>query len=527
MDDATFSQLEERVLLLVPTPKDAQSTCQILRTVGLTGFACRSLPEVCHEATKGAGAALLTEESIVSDFTGCLRELLTRQPNWSDLPLVVLVRGGLDPRTDFSELRSVGRMTLVQRPVQIAGLLTTLEAAIRDRRRQYVLRDYLAERDRAEEQLRDADRRKDEFLAMLAHELRNPLAAVRTATTLMRGGNLGADEQQWMLQVLDRQVTQLNRLIDDLLDVSRVTRGKIKLKIARVAVQEIVDRAVQVVQPLLDNFQHRLELEGPLDRETLWLDADPSRLEQVVVNLLTNAAKYTPPRGHLRLSYSRDDHGQLCLSVRDNGVGIAPEMLQRIFDMFTQVRHSLDRSEGGLGIGLTVVQRLVQMHGGTVEAHSDGEGHGSEFIVCLPLADPPHVAPTSEYRVRAPRPGQRVLVVDDNRDSAATLAMLLRGAGYQTDLAYDGLAAIETAQRFQPHIALLDIGLPGIDGYGLASRLREEDATRHTLLVAVSGYGQPEDRRRSREAGFHHHLVKPVDPQELLDLIASESLRRA
>lgn len=515
--------LDEQILILVPTPKDAKSTCDVLRTVGLSGRICQSLVEVCHEAAKGAGAALLTEESIVGDRTGCLAAFLRSQPNWSDFPLVVLTRSGLDPRTSFSELRAIGRMTLVQRPVQIAGLLSTLEAAIRDRRRQYALRDYLIERDRVEETLRDADRRKDEFLAMLAHELRNPLAAVRTATTLLRGGKLGAEEQQWMLQVLDRQVTQLNRLIDDLLDVSRVTRGKIKLKRTRISVTEIVDRAVQVVHPLLENFRHKLSIHGPTDHETLWLDADPSRLEQVIVNLLTNAAKYTPPGGHLHLKYHREGQ-QLCLGVRDNGVGIAPDMLKRIFEMFTQVRHSLDRSEGGLGIGLTVVQRLVQMHGGTVEARSDGEGRGSEFIVCLPLSDAPHEATPSTPLPRAPVSGKRVLVVDDNRDSAATLALLLSGAGYTTDIAYDGLTALDAAAAFSPDIALLDIGLPGIDGYQLASRLRENPITRDTLLVAVSGYGQPEDRRRSRQAGFHHHLVKPVDPQQLLTLLADNEV---
>jgi signal transduction histidine kinase/ActR/RegA family two-component response regulator len=521
MLDAPTDKTDERILILVPTPKDAEATAQILEGAGLSGRICESLMEVCHLANKGAGAALLTEEAIAGDHGGCLAQFLRNQPKWSDFPLVVLTRGGLDPRTSFADLKAVGRMTLVPRPVQIAGLVSTLEAAVRDRRRQYALRDHLVERDHVEERLRDADRRKDEFLAMLAHELRNPLAAVRTATTLLRDGKLGEEERQWMLQVLDRQVTQLNRLIDDLLDVSRVTRGKIKLKKQRIAVTEIVDRAVQVVQPLLDSSRHQLQVQGPADGEVLWLDADPSRLEQVVVNLLTNAAKYTPAGGHLWLTYQRHDH-QLCLCVRDDGVGIADDMLKRIFEMFTQVRHSLDRSEGGLGIGLTVVQRLVQMHGGTVEARSEGEGRGSEFLVCLPLAEAPTEVAAIPVIARANNTDKRVLVVDDNRDSATTLALLLSRAGYQTDVAYDGLSALERAQAFHPDIALLDIGLPGIDGYELASRLRLDSTMADTLLVAVSGYGQPDDRRRSQEAGFHHHLVKPVDPQQLLELLATQ-----
>lgn len=509
---------EERILVLVPTHRDAETTSTILRDAGLETRVVKSLSELCAAAEEGAGAALLTEEALANDHEQCISNWLRNQPAWSDFPLVVLTRSGLDPRTSFDELKTIGRMTLVQRPVQIAGLVSTLDAAVRDRRRQYVLRDYLAERDRVEEALRDADRRKDEFLAMLAHELRNPLAAVRTATTLLGQGNLNDQEQQWMLQVLDRQVTQLNRLIDDLLDVSRVTRGKIELKKAIIPVSDVVERALEVARPMMSAAGHEVIVTGPPTGETLWIEADPARIEQVVVNLLNNAAKYTPAGGHVWLSYSREDDC-LRLAVRDDGLGIEPHMLAKIFEMFTQVRHSLDRSEGGLGIGLTVVQRLVQMHGGTVSAESDGVGQGSKFIVHLPLAmQPMHESPDNNSHAEY-HPSRRILIVDDNRDSASTLAILLRQAGYETAVAYDGLSGVRVAETFQPEVALLDIGLPGIDGYTLAQRLRSHEELKNTLLVAVSGYGQPDDRRRSQEAGFDHHLVKPINSEQLLQLI--------
>jgi signal transduction histidine kinase len=509
-------------LILVPTAKDAVATQRILQTAGLIGQVCESMIEIAREGGRGAGAALLTEESIANDRDGYLASFLRAQPKWSDFPLVVLTRAGLDPRTSFADLRAVGRMTLVQRPVQIASLVSTLEAAIRDRRRQYKLRDYLIERDTTEEELRDADRRKDEFLAMLAHELRNPLAAVNTATAVLRQDRLNADERRQMFEILGRQVAQLNRLIDDLLDVSRITRGKIELKRVPLKVSKLIEAAVAVVRPLVTAAGHQLVVDGPIE-DDLWILADPARMEQVVVNLLTNSTKYTPPGGKIELTFRREAE-QLCLQVRDNGLGISSDMLQSIFEVFTQVRHTLDRSEGGLGIGLTVVRRLVEMHGGTVEAHSDGVGHGSEFIVCLPLIEPPQEDDHRDELPHEQHAAKRVLIVDDNRDSAASLQVLLRTAGYRTAVAHDGLSAVDAAEEFQPAIALLDIGLPGIDGYELATRLQQKEEFKHRLLlVAVSGYGQPEDRKRSKAAGFHYHLVKPVDPQQLLQLIAAES----
>lgn len=513
---------EERILVLVPTNRDAQTTAAILHDAGLKTLIVKTLLELCEAAQAGAGAALLTEEALLNDRDQCVAQLLHKQPAWSDFPLVVLTRSGLDPRTSFDKLKRIGRMTLMQRPVHIAGLVSTLEAAVRDRRRQYALRDHLAERDCVEEALRDADRRKDEFLAMLAHELRNPLAAVRTATTLLGQGSLNDQEQEWMLQVLDRQVTQLNRLIDDLLDVSRVTRGKIELKKTIIRVSEVVERALEVARPLISAAGHEVVVTGPPTGEPLWIEADPARIEQVVVNLLNNAAKYTPAGGHIWLSYGREND-RLSLAIRDDGLGIEPHMLAKIFDMFTQVRHSLDRSEGGLGIGLTVVQRLVQMHDGSVSAESAGIGQGSKFIVELPLAAPPSFESPGDASPAVGHSSRRVLIVDDNRDSASTLAILLRHAGYETAIAYDGLSGVKVAQSFQPEVALLDIGLPGIDGYTLAQRLRSNQKLKHTLLVAVSGYGQPDDRRRSQEAGFDHHLVKPINSEHLLQLIHEAS----
>lgn len=369
--------------------------------------------------------------------------------------------------------------------------------------------------------IREADRRKDEFLAMLAHELRNPLAPISNAVEIMRLRGPGQAELDWARDVIARQVQHLVRLVDDLLDVSRITRGKIRLKLEPIDLAAVVSNAVETSRPLIEGRRHRFVVDMPA--EAIWVKADPARLAQVLANLLNNAAKYTEEGGSIRISVARDG-GQAVVRVRDSGVGIPPEMLAGIFDLFTQVDRSLDRSQGGLGIGLTLVQRLVQMHGGSVEAQSDGPGHGSEFVVRLPMLtafQPPRPA-ASPPAERASAAGHlRILVVDDNADAAVSLSMLLRLDGHEVHMVHSGPAALDAVRELRPDVVMLDIGLPEMDGYEVARRLRAEPGGADLSLVAVTGYGQDEDQRRCRAAGFDHHLVKPVDPQALSTLLTS------
>ncbi len=370
--------------------------------------------------------------------------------------------------------------------------------------------------------VQEADRHKNDFLSMLSHELRNPLTPIRNAIQLL--GKHGAPESDIpkLYEMIDRQVRHLTRMVDDLLDLSRITRGKIHLQIERVAVSDIVARAVEISRPLIDSRKH--ELTVALPSEPQYVRGDPIRLAQTIGNLLHNAAKYTDEGGHIWVSVERSEE-MAVFRVRDNGLGIPPEMLSSIFELFKQVDRSLDRSQGGLGIGLTLVHKLVGMHGGRVEAFSKGLNQGSEFVVHLPLWPEQEPAPapastgTSET---APSPSRRrVLIVDDNTDAAHSLAMLMEIGGHQTHLCYDGQSALTEVQDFRPDVVLLDIGLPGLDGLEVARRLRGMALSPRPMLVALTGYGQNDDMRRSKEAGFDHHLVKPTDPQTLMSLLAA------
>jgi PAS domain S-box-containing protein len=385
-----------------------------------------------------------------------------------------------------------------------------------------------------EEALREADRRKDEFLATLAHELRNPLAPLRTGLQVL---NMISSQESGVVQtreMMNRQLGQMVRLIDDLLDISRITRGKIELRKERVELAVVIRSAVETSRPVIEQAGHELTVSLP--PEPVYLVADATRLAQILLNLLNNAARYTEPGGRIGLTAELAERGkgkpaEVVIRVYDNGTGIPPEMLPRIFEMFTQVDRSLERSQGGLGIGLTLVRSLVELHGGTVVAHSNGLGHGSEFVVRLPVAPEliEAAAPTADSTaatapralplMRSSAPARRILIVDDNRDSALSLALLLQLGGYQTHTAHDGPAAVDAARAFRPEVALLDIGLPGLNGYEVARRIRKELGLKDAILVALTGWGQDEDRRRAREAGFDHHLVKPVDPQELRALL--------
>lgn len=376
------------------------------------------------------------------------------------------------------------------------------------------------------EELAEADRRKSEFLAILSHELRNPLAPIRTAVEILRTRGPTDADLQWPTDVIDRQVQHLGRLVHDLLDLSRISRGKIDLYRECLPISAVVSGALETSRPNIEANGHELTVSEPLD--PLFVDGDLTRLAQAVANLLNNAAKYTPRGGHIWLS-AEPQAGAVVLRVRDNGNGIPAEMISSIFDMFTQVDTSLERKTGGLGIGLTLARQLVDLHGGSIEAHSPGLGQGSEFIVRLPQAPPELMRPRDHYpgqqkpASQIASPARRILVVDDNKDAADSFAKLMELNGHEVRKAHDGLEAIDVAASFRPDVVLLDIGLPKLNGYEAARRIRGEPWGKNMMLVAVTGWGQEEDRQRSQEAGFDHHLVKPVKAAAINELLVKVS----
>ncbi len=385
-------------------------------------------------------------------------------------------------------------------------------------------RDMTAQKDieqalrKSEEKLQDADRRKNEFLATLAHELRNPLAPIRNGIHILKSTRAEGATTPDILPMMERQLTHMVRLVDDLMDVSRITRGRLELRKKRIDFSAVVKTALETSRPLIDANRHMLNVNVP--SEPIQLDADLTRLSQVFSNLLNNAAKYTPDGGHIEFTAKRRD-GEVIVSVKDSGSGIPPAMLSKVFEMFTQVDRTLERAQGGMGIGLTLVKKLVELHGGTVEARSAGTGQGSEFIVRLPILESSAPLRTADASgLRRATAGLRILVVDDNNDAAETLSMMLTMMGHQVRVFHDGLAGVEAARESMPDVMLLDIGLPFVDGYEVCRRIRSLPGGDKPVIIACTGWGQDEDRRLSQEAGFTTHIVKPVDPVELEKFIA-------
>jgi signal transduction histidine kinase/ActR/RegA family two-component response regulator len=501
MDDS----LEQRCLVTAPSGKDAALIAGALARARVACKVCVTAADMAQDAQDGAAAVMLAEEALIdSGSMKALQALIDRQPAWSDLPVVLLTKAGPATRLALEAARALGNVTVLERPVPMATLVSAVRTALRTRGRQYLARA--------------ADQRKDEFLATLAHELRNPLAPMTNALHLLKREGMTLEMQRWSLDVMQRQLLQMTRLVDDLLDVARISQGKVALRRRVVDAREVIGNAIEISAPWIESMHHVLHTRLPA--QPVLVDADPVRLAQCVSNLLNNAAKYTPSGGRIELDAACVD-GNLVIAVGDNGVGIPPEAMQKLFTIFMQLPHHGTQSQGGLGIGLSIVKAFIEMHGGSVEAHSGGEGFGSTFVARIPVAqgceEPRSALPTSGTpQAVAPR---RVLVVDDNVDSADSLSRLLRSCGHEATQAYTGQSAMAAALASPPDLAILDIGLPDMSGYDLAQRLRTTPATANTVLVALSGWGQAVDRERSAQAGFAHHLVKPADPAVVLELI--------
>ena len=410
-----------------------------------------------------------------------------------------------------------GRMAALRRDRE--RMLAELERRVRERTGELASRN--AALRHTEDRLREADRRKDEFLATLAHELRNPLAPIRNAVAILRSDQAGECERDAAENIIDRQVTLMVRLIDDLLDVSRITAGKMPMRRTELQLKEVLSLSIATVQPHLDHAGHHLTVAIP--DHPIPIDGDEARLAQVFGNLLHNACKYTESGGEIDLRVSLPNDREVAVSVRDNGIGIPPEFMPRLFDKFSQVAPALDRSQGGLGLGLSLVHGIVAAHGGRVEARSAGSGRGSEFVVYLPLLErtPQPFAPARGGEERGAEVSRRVLVVDDNHDSAESMAMLLRAYGHLVETAHDGEAALQAAENLRPDAVLLDLGMPKLNGFEVCERLRATGWGKSILVIAQTGWGQAQDRARSMEAGFDAHLTKPIDPDAVHEMLNS------
>ena len=460
-----------------------------------------------------------------------LAELMRGNERSGSVPIIFLTAGNVDRQRRFRGYEA-GAIDFINKPIEPDILRVKADIFFQLKRQQNLLanqRDMvrataeenarlLAESRQYAEALQEADQRKDEFLATLAHELRNPLAPIRNGLQILR---LTASEEtaEEVRSMMDRQLTHLVRLIDDLLDVSRISRGKIELRKSRLLLKDAVQSAIEASLPLIEKERHSLVLE--IEEQDLWVDADLTRLSQIISNLLNNAAKYTPSGGKI-IFKARRDGAQVSISITDNGIGIEPETLPRIFDLFSQADHTSTHAQGGLGIGLFLVQRLVTLHGGSIAADSMGLGAGSTFTIKLPLAisEPPNREMPENPSAVAAKKKLTVLVVDDNVPSAQTIGWMLELIGHDYALAHTGQQAIGKARECGPHVILLDIGLPDINGYDVCRELRRDPRFAGTLMIAQTGWGQERDRALAKEAGFDHHLVKPIKLDDLSSLLA-------
>lgn len=517
--------LDDRILVVAPFGYDAKVITDVLARESVPALLCADLPQACHDAQRGAALLVIAEEAILSDAdTRILSELLSNQPAWSDIPIVLLLSSTTKSNGKLAgeKISGSGNITLLERPMHINTFLSAIRVALRSRARQYQVRDLLQQRE-ADLRRREQDvRARDEFLAMLAHELRNPLAPIRNALHIMKLTGSTDKRTERPREIIERQIAHMVRIIDDLMDVSRVERGKVQLCCEAIELSQAVSRAVESCRASIQARSHELKLS--LDVEPpIWIDADPTRLEQMVINILNNAAKYTAPGGCIWVSIRREGpHG--VIEVRDSGRGISHDMLDKVFELFTQVRSSLDRNEGGLGIGLSLVKKLAELHGGKVTASSPGIGQGSTFTLMLPLrTDAPSVM--QDEKNHAGGDMCRILIVEDNDDSRESLQMMLSLFGHLVDVAPDGETGLTMLLQKEPDVALIDVGLPGLDGYTLVREALSAKPALKTRLIALTGYGQPEDQRRALQSGFANHITKPVAPDNLANIISGCTIR--
>lgn len=485
---------ERRVLVWVRGAHEGELTRRLLEKAGLPSELCDSADDLCRKLREGAGTALLAEEVLSRSVLAQLQQLLAEQPAWSDFPMLVFTAATVPDDTRGSAVAALGNVAFLDRPVHVRTMLSAVRAALRSRGRQY--------------EARHAIESRDSFLAMLGHELRNPLGAITFALlALDRKTPAGPRPNEY--GIMHRQVRHLSRLVDELLDVARVTHGKVAIDKQPVDLVEVAQGAFDAFEPRAR--EHGLAYSLQIGTRPLWVLGDRQRLEQVVGNLLTNAIKYTPPGGSVRLELAGDEQ-RARAAVVDSGVGLAADMRERIFAPFVQVDSSLDRSQGGLGLGLALVQSLVALHGGTVSASSEGLGRGSRFELVLPRAPAAQVASRATSVDQRATP-LRVVLVEDNSDIRELFSELLRESGHAVTAAGDGPSGLQALLSSQPDIAFVDVGLPGFDGYELARRARASGS--HARLVALTGYGQKEDKTRAQEAGFDEHLVKPVADHDI------------
>lgn len=501
--------LHLRVLILAPTGRDASLARQILTDGGITSHICRSLRELTQELHT-CGAVLLTEEVIRGSAGQELAAALDAQPPWSDLPLLIFAANTTTEAMlrSWEVLGERANITFIDRPVKIKTLVSAVHTALRSRKQQYHVRTLM-------EQLEARVRERDKFLAILGHELRNPLTAILLSAQMLSPDDPDANEEQ--LETIVRQSRQLSRLVNDLLDISRVTSGKIRLSRRRLDLNREVRQAIESMSELFRENELWVSFEPAEDE--LWIDGDQVRVEQILANILMNAVKYTPPGGHIEI-HTRGEDGHVEVRVVDDGVGIAPEMLDKIFELFTQVDDTIDRSRGGMGVGLTLVRNLVELHGGQVAVHSDGTGKGSSFGISFPRAAAPDPASGGANPDDVDRPLRRIVLIEDNPDIRRLLELKLRALGHDVTSAEDGEHGLALLLERRPEVGIVDIGLPGLDGYEVARRFKES-VPNGTRLVALTGYGQADDRRKAEDAGFDHHLTKPPEFDELERLLSA------
>ncbi len=499
--------VHDRILVAAPRGRDAELICNQLSKAEIAAVNVADAAELANEIASGAGAILVTDEVLSPDGLDALGRALARQAAWSEIPVIVLAgETSVKAKRRATEgLAERTNVTIIDRPVRIKSLVSAVQSALRARRRQYEVRDLMS-------QLENRLHERDKFLAILGHELRNPLSAILLAAQLSDGdGRLDREHAQ----LIERQSRHLTQLVNDLLDLSRVVTGKIILKPRVIDLREIAQQSLSMIEGAAQEQQ--VEITAELPDEPLRVHADPVRVEQIINNLLTNAVKYTPRGGNIHVSIE-SELGNAVICVQDDGVGIAPQRIEGIFEMFAQLDNAIGRAQGGMGIGLALVRNLVHLHGGTVTAKSEGIGKGSEFVVRLPLAAE-DVIEHSRNAIPPPRSSRetdlrRIVIVEDNKDVRDLLTLKLRRLGHEVIGASDGLEGLKRIKEARPDLAIVDLGLPGMDGFEVASQAREQ-LGRDVVLVAVSGFGQPEDIRRAFEAGFDEHLTKPADVHEM------------